>query len=113
MRKHVISLLVLIGLLFGTVAMPAMAEAGGHLPPHAGDVLDRLAVDDVHRSLPDGGGEDMPCGMVGHHHCSIALKEDGPRIAVSTDSGALKQPPALAAPLLSRSLAPPLDPPNA
>ena len=113
MRGRIISLLVLIGLLFGAAVMPAMAEASGHLPAHGGDVLNTHAVDDDHQSLPDSDGKDMPCHAVGHHHCSIALEQDGPRIALSAFSRALKEPPALAAPLLSRSLAPPLDPPNA
>ncbi len=113
MRGRIISLLVLIGLLFSSAAMPATAEAGGHLPPHAGDVLDTHAVDDGRPSLPDGDDTDMPCHTVSHHHCSIALEQDGPRIALSAFSRALRQPPASAAALLSRSLAPPLDPPNA
>lgn len=113
MRGRIISLLVLVGLLFGAAVMPAMAEARGHLPAHAGDVLDTHAIDDDHQSLPDSDGKDMPCHTVSHHHCSIALEQDGPRIALSSLSKALRQPPASAAPLLSRSLAPPLDPPNA
>lgn len=113
MRGRIISLLVLIGLLFGAAVMPAMGEASGHLPPHAGDLLDTHAVDADHHSLPDGNDRDMPCHTVSHHHCSIALEQDGPRIALSSLSKALRQPPASAAPLLSRSLAPPLDPPNA
>lgn len=113
MRGRIISLLVLIGLLFGAAAMPTMAEASGHLPAHGGDVLDTHAVDDDRHSLPDSDGKDMPCNTVSHHHCSIALEQDGPRIALSAFSRALRQPPASAAPLLSRSLAPPLDPPNA
>jgi hypothetical protein len=113
MRGRIISLLVLIGLLFGAAVMPAMAEASGHLPAHAGDVVDTHTVDDDHQSLPDGDDRDMPCHTVSHHHCSIALEQDGPRIALSAFPNALRQPPASAAPLLSRSLAPPLDPPNA
>jgi hypothetical protein len=113
MRGRIISLLVLIGLLLGAAVMPAMAEARGHLPAHAGEVLDTHAIDDDHQPTPDSDGKDMPCHTVSHHHCSIALEQDGPRIALSSLSKALKQPPASAAPLLSHSLAPPLDPPNA
>jgi hypothetical protein len=113
MRGRIVSLLVLMGLLFGAAVMPAMAEARGHLPAHAGDVLDIHAVEDVHQPLPDSDGKDMPCHTVSHHHCSIALEQDGPRIVLSACSTALRQPPASDAPLPSRSLAPPLDPPNA
>jgi hypothetical protein len=113
MRARIISLLVLIGLLFGAAVMPAMAEARGHLPAHAGDVLETHAVDHDHQPIPDSDGKDTPCHTVSHHHCSIAMEQDGPRIAPSSLSKALRQPPASAAPLLSRSLAPPLDPPNA
>jgi hypothetical protein len=112
MRGRIISLLVLMGLLFGAAVMPTMAEAGGHLPAHAGDVLDIHAVEDVHQPLPDRDGKDMPNHTISHHHCSIAMEQDGPRIALSSLSKALRQPPASAAPLLSRSLEPPLDPPN-
>lgn len=117
MRGRFTSLLVLIGLFFGIVVMPAMAHASGHSPVHAREMLDVHEIDsgieDTDHSKPTNGDTDMPCHAVSHHHCSVALHLDAPRIGLSRLSKALLVPPASTTPLLSRSQAPPLDPPNA
>lgn len=117
MRGHFTSFFVLIGLFFGIVVMPAMAHASGHSSVHASEVLDvheiEAGIDDADHSKPMSGDTDMPCHTVSHHHCSVALNLDAPRIGLSGLSRALLAPPASTTPLLSRSQAPPLDPPNA
>ncbi len=111
MRGRITSLLVLIGLFFGVIAMPAIAHAGDHTPVHASEMLD------VHESdapdHPQDEDGDMPCHAVTHHHCSIAMQLDAPRIDLHglTKDALLR--PAATTPLLSRSQAPPLDPPLA
>lgn len=114
MQRRFASLLVLIGLFFGTAVVPAMAQASGHNPVHASELLDVHGIDEVDHGQPSGDDDkDMPCHAVSHHHCSVALNLDAPRIGLSGLSKALLVPPASTTPLLSRSQAPPLDPPNA
>lgn len=117
MRRRITSLFVLIGLFFGILVMPAMAHASGHSPVHANEMLDvhEIApdIDEANHSQPASGDTDMPCHTVSHHHCSVALNLDAPRIGLSELSKALLVLPGSTTPLLSRSQAPPLDPPNA
>ena len=117
MRGRFTSLMVLIGLMFGIVRMPAMAHASGHSPVHASEMLDvheiGAEIDEANQSQPKGGDTDMPCHVVSHHHCSVALHLDAPRIGLSLLSKAQLVRPASTTPLFSRSQAPPLDPPNA
>jgi hypothetical protein len=117
MRGRFTSLLVLIGLFFGIVVMPAMAHASGHSPVHASEMLDvheiGPEIEDADHPQSTGGDTDMPCHAVSHHHCSVALHLDAPHIGLSGLSKALLVRPASTTPLLSRSQAPPLDPPNA
>lgn len=117
MRGRFTSLLVLIGLFFGIVVMPAIAHASGHSPVHASEMLDvheiEPGIDAADHSKPTSGDTDMPCHTVSHHHCSVALNLDAPRIGLSGLSKAQLVRPASTTPLLSRSQAPPLDPPNA
>lgn len=113
MRGRFACLLVLVALFFGVVAMPAIAHASGHSAVHSAEVLDAHGWDDAGHSESQDGGKDMPCHAVSHHHCSVALELDSPRIdATGLTKAVLGQPTATAS-LSSRSQAPPLDPPNA
>jgi hypothetical protein len=111
MRERLTSLLVMMALFFGVAVMPAIAHAGEHGPAHAGEMLDIHDIDEADHS--QGADKDMPCHAVSHHHCSVALQLDGPRIAQIGLSKSLLMRPGSTEPLLSRSQAPPLDPPNA
>lgn len=117
MRGRFTSLLVLIGLFFGIFIMPAMAHASGHSPVHESEMLDvheiESGIDDTDHSQPTSDDSDMPCHTVSHHHCSIALQLDVPRISLSGLSKTLLMRPASTTALYSHSQAPPLDPPNA
>lgn len=113
MRGRISSLLVLIGLLFGIVVMPAMAHASSHEPAHATEILDVREIGEAEHSGSNGAEKDMPCHAATHHHCSIALQLDAPRISLSRLAKSPLVRPASTAPLRSQSHAPPLDPPNA
>ena len=113
MRGRFTSLLVLIGLFFGVVVMPVIAHASGNSPVHASEMLDVHEIEDADHSHSQGSDKDMPCHAVSHHHCSVALQLDAPRIGLNRlAKGALVRP-AATTPLASRSQAPPLDPPLA
>lgn len=113
MRGRFTSLLVLIGLFLGVVVMPVAAHASGHSPAHASEMLDVHEADGSEHSQPASGDSEMPCHAVSHHHCSMALQLDGPRINLSGLARALQIFPAATSALRSHSQAPPLDPPNA
>ena len=113
MRGRFASILVLIGLFFGVIVMPAMAHASGHSPVHASEMLDVHEIGEADHSPPASGDTDMPCHAVSHHHCSVALQLNAPHINLNGLAKALLVRPASTTPLLSRSQAPPLDPPNA
>ncbi len=117
MQVRFTSLLVLIGLFFGIVFMPALAHASDHSPDHAIEMLDvhevSPEIEDVDHSKPANGDTDMPCHAVSHHHCSIALQLDAPRINVSGLTKAQLVAPSATTRMHSHSQAPPLDPPNA
>ena len=113
MRGRFTSLLVLIGLFFGVMVMPAIAHASGNSPVHASEMLDVHEIDVADHSHSQGSDKDMPCHAVPHHHCSVALQLDAPRINLSAQSKGALVRPAATTPLASRSQAPPLDPPLA
>ncbi len=113
MRGRFTSLLLLIGLFFGVVVMPVIAHASGNSPVHASEMLDVHEIEAADHSHSQGSDKDMPCHAVTHHHCSIAVQLDAPRINLSALSKSALVRPAATTPLLSRSQAPPLDPPLA
>ncbi len=111
MRGRFTSLMVLMGLLVGIVVMPAMAHAVGSRSAHGNEMLAVEEIEEVgHSQAADNA---LPCHAVGHHHCSMALQLDVPRVDLSRLAISLLWRPASTAPLRSHSQAPPLDPPNA
>jgi hypothetical protein len=113
MRGRFTSALVLIGLFFSVIVAPTIAHANGHTSVHAGEMLDVHGIDEADHDGSQDTDKEMPCHAVSHHHCSIALQLDAPRVdpkALTADS---MTRPAATSPLLSRSQAPPLDPPIA
>ena len=113
MRGRLPSLLVLIGLFFGVVVMPVVAHANGNSPVHAAEFLDVHEIDAAEHWHSQGADKDIPCHAVSHHHCSVALQLDAPRINLNALSKGALVRPAATTPLASRSQAPPLDPPLA
>lgn len=117
-RKHFVlgriaPFLVLIGLFLGVIAMPAMAHVGTYGPVHASEMLDVHEVDDADHQHSQGSDKDMPCHAVSHHHCSIALQLEAPRIKLNGLAKDTLVRPAATTPLTSRSQAPPVQPPSA
>ncbi len=113
MKARLASLMVLFGLLCGVVVMPAIAHASEVHAAHGVNASAAVETEPADHKHPQGGDDDMPCHAVSHHHCSVALHLDGPRIDLNgIAKGSLMRPTATA-PLISRSQAPPLDPPLA
>jgi hypothetical protein len=117
MRGRFTSLLVLIGLFFGIVVMPAMAHASGHSPVHASEMLDvheiGPEIDNADHSQPASGDTDMPCHTVSHHHCSVALAPDADSGLLANWSADAALMPLVVQPMPSLALAPPTEPPAA
>lgn len=111
MRGRIASFLVFFGLFFGVVVMPVIAHANEYTP--ATEMVDVHNIDDADHKHSEESGKDMPCHAVSHHHCSVALHLDSPRINLSALTKGAMVRPAATAPLASRSQAPPLDPPLA
>lgn len=113
MRFRFTSLFVLVGLLIGIVVMPSLAHSAISGSAHGSEILTVEEVGETDHSHSQGSDKDMPCHAVSHHHCSIALQLDAPRMNLSTLTRDALVRPAATAPLASRSQAPPLDPPLA
>jgi ABC-type nickel/cobalt efflux system permease component RcnA len=118
MRGRFSSLLVFLGLFFSIVVAPAMAHASAHSPLHASELvdiheIDPHQIDSADHKHSQGSDKDMPCHAVSHHHCGAALPFDVPRIGLNALSKAILVRPGATTPLVSRSQAPPLDPPLA
>jgi hypothetical protein len=113
MRGRFSSLLVFFGLFFSIVVAPAMAHASAHSSNHASELVDIHEIEDADHNHSQGSDKDMPCHAVSHHHCGAALPFDVPRIGLNALSKAILVRPGATTPLVSRSQAPPLDPPLA
>ena len=55
----------------------------GNSPVHAGEMLDIHETDAADHSHSQGADKDIPCHAVNHHHCSVALQLDVPRISLN------------------------------
>ncbi len=113
MQDRWISLLVFFGLFFGLVVAPVMAHASEHGARHASAMVDVHEINDVDHKHSQGSDKGIPCHAVSHHHCGIALSFDSSPIGLNRLSKAARLRPAAMMPFVSRSQAPPLDPPLA
>lgn len=113
MRSRVTSLMVLIGLVFGMVLMPTMAHAVSSSPVRGSEMLVLEDVGETDHSHSQGTEKDLPSHASCHHHCGMALHLDDPRINLTGLTMDSLLHAAESAPLFSRGLAPPLDPPLA
>jgi hypothetical protein len=113
MRGRFTSLLVFLGLFVSIVVAPAIAHASDHVSIHAGELVDVHEIDLADHEDQTGSDKEQPCHAISHHHCGVALSFDVPRVGMNTITKAATVPPASTTPLLSRTQAPPLDPPNA
>lgn len=113
MRGGFLSLLLALGLFFGLAIMPAIAHTGDFGPRHSSELAGVERAVDANHSHPSGSSKDMPCHAVNHHHCSVALHHDAPLPRAIGLLNASRIHPAATSPLVSRSQAPPLNPPTA
>lgn len=109
MLRRIASLVVLFGLLFSVVAMPAIA--------HASDGS-ALAVAMIEAQTPEDPGSQSsdsgtPCHAASHHHCNMALHLAATQIKLTGLNKSLLVFPAADTTLVSHSQAPPLEPPAA
>lgn len=113
MRRGLVSLLLAVGLFIGLAIMPAIVHTGDFSAGHSSELTAVEETVDADHSHPSGTSKDIPCHAVNHHHCSVALHDESPQPRMS---GLLKVGgvhPAATSPLVSRSQAPPLNPPTA
>jgi hypothetical protein len=113
MRSGFVSLLLAVGLFLSLAIMPAIAHTGDFSTGHSSDFTGVEETVDADHSHPSGSSKDMPCHAVNHHHCSVALHLDSPQPRMSGLLKAGRVQPAATSPLVSRSQAPPLNPPTA
>lgn len=112
MSAFLVRLVLAFSLLFGSVAVPALAKAEpGH---HALEMIDLdcslIEADDIgNETAPDG----TPPLHIDHHHCSACVELDGPAQThdVPVFSGLFFRERASV--LTSRATAPPTQPPSA
>ena len=112
MSAFFVRVVLAFSLLFGSVAVPALAKAEpGH---HALEMID---LDCSLADADDAGSETAPDGTpplhIDHHHCSACIELDGvsPTHVVPVASGLIFREHA--AVLASRATAPPTQPPSA
>lgn len=112
MSAFLVRLVLAFSLLFGSVAVPALAKAEpGH---HALELID---LDCSLAKADDAGNETVPDGTpplhIDHHHCSACIELDGPAQTreMTIFSGLFFR--ERAAVLFSRATAPPTQPPSA
>lgn len=111
MRKAWTAFVVIVMLLFGGVAMPALADTPAS--DHAIELLDLDCYGVDAKSETDKGSPAAPVLHIDHHHCSAAIPMNGD---VVTAAPFLSNAPLLSASvyrLPSHKMAPPTQPPAA
>jgi hypothetical protein len=104
---------MLFGLFLSVIVAPVIAHASDHNPVRPSELAIAHEVDLSDHEHPKGSDDEQPCHAVSHHHCGVALSSNAPRVTITGFSKSLMVPPASSAPKLSRSQAPPLNPPKA
>lgn len=113
MKGRFVSLLLLLAVLIGTLAMPETSHAKGMLAGHASEVLNIEDHVDAATGQHDKQSGDVPCHAIAHHHCSIAVKTDAEIDALRIWSATTLVMPQTVYPLKSLGSAPPIEPPAA
>jgi hypothetical protein len=112
------SLLLFFGLFLSIIVAPIMAHASDHNPVSSSELANVHEADfsdHEHHEGSDhqGSDNDQPCHAVSHHHCGVALSSNASSVTITRISKSLMVPPASSTAKLSRSQAPPLNPPKA
>ena len=113
MRGRFISLLLILGVLFGSAVGSTIAHAQGKFVVHVSDIIDVNGTD----ATAADEHEKPASGMLGetsaHHHCTVGVTTTGPDICPVDRSRQGKFPLAAASFLVSHAQAPPTQPPSA
>jgi hypothetical protein len=111
MPKAWTAFLMILMLLFGSVGVPAFADAG--TSGHAVEMLD-LECHETNKSDDGGKGSPVaPATHVDHHHCSAAVPLGTVAIAVALPLVASRVPHGADRRMASHESAPPIEPPAA
>ena len=118
MQRRLIAFMVLIALLFGSVAAPALAHSGSDASFHPNEVIDvhDIEVSDEASTLkldPSGQEKGSPSSPAAHHHCmcAAAIEDYTPGAAMFPVSQLFSS--IRIAVLTSTLSAPPTQPPSA
>jgi hypothetical protein len=112
MVKALTAFLMISMLLFGSIGVPALADAGS--AGHAVEIVDL----DCHSEEKNDAGQDenapkAPAGHVDHHHCSVAVPQSVSGVgATNIYTGNQFALLAIRA-MISHQAAPPTQPPSA
>lgn len=113
MPKRFLSLFMAFVMLTCGAILPATVEAMEFADTHATELFETTdhGVSDQHQG--SGDNQEAPCHAVTHHHCGAALRADVPHIRADLMQISLRGWPPYEAPMKSRSIAPPIQPPSA
>jgi hypothetical protein len=112
MAKALIAFLMISMLLFGSIGVPALADAGS--AGHAVEIVDL----DCHAEEKSEAGQDenapkAPAGHVDHHHCSVAVPQSVSGVAATNIYTGNQFALLAIRGMISHQAAPPIQPPSA
>ncbi len=112
MAKALLSFLMISMLLFGSIGVPALADAGN--AGHAVEIVDL----DCHAEEKSDSGQDenspnAPAGHVDHHHCSVAVPQSSSGVAEAPIYTGNRFASLATRGMISHQTAPPTQPPSA
>lgn len=113
MRGRLLSMLLAIAILFGSLVAPETAHAENLSSGHGIEVLevhDHAEADDQEDQQQNGGS---PCHALVHHHCGIAIAIDAGAASLLVWSAKAAVMPLIVRPMASLTLAPLTEPPAA
>lgn len=112
MAKALTAFLMIMMLLFGSVGVPALADAG-----NAGHAVEMVDLDCYAEEQSDAGQDEnaprAPAGHVDHHHCSVAIPQSVNSVAAINIYASAPFALLAARGLISHQAAPPTQPPSA
>ena len=112
MAKALVAFLMISMLLFGSVGVPALADAGS--ADHAVEIVDLdCHAEEKSDASQDENSSKAPAGHVDHHHCSVAVPQSVNDVAATIIyTGNQFALPAIRG-MISHQAAPPIQPPSA
>lgn len=111
MQGRLLSMLLALAILFGSLVAPETAHAENLPTGHGIEVLEmhnHAEADDQEDQQHNGGS---PCHALVHHHCSIAIAVDAGTASLLVWNAKAALRPLVVQPMPSLTLAPPTEPP--